>query len=72
MKVVKMAGIANATTDAEDCEIEITPEMIEAGAAAFDFVVDFDSAGEGSPDWVVDIYRAMEAARVKAKPLCRR
>jgi hypothetical protein len=27
-----MARIANATTETEDCEIEITLEMIEAGA----------------------------------------
>jgi hypothetical protein len=50
-----------------DKEIEITPEMIDAGVEEFD-LIDFESAIEGAEDWVVDIYRAMEAAKAKTAP----
>ncbi len=46
-------------------EIEITPEMIEVGLAV---LLNFDSRFERET-WVVeDIYRSMEAARVKGDP----
>lgn len=48
----------------EDCEIEITPEMVEAGVKAFN-LIDFESATEGASDWIIDIYFAMEAVKVR-------
>lgn len=52
-----LAGGAPTTTEAE-----ITPAMVEAGAAAFN---DFDSRFEDVEDAVCEIYRAMVAAKIK-------
>ena len=41
-------------------EIEVTPEMIEAGVEAYVF---FDPRVEEKEDLVVDVYVAMDAAR---------
>ena len=61
-----MTRIANATTEPDEHEeIEVTPEMIDAGVKEFN-LIDFESANAGSPDWVIDIYRAMEAVRARS------
>jgi uncharacterized protein YpuA (DUF1002 family) len=61
---VEKPRIANATitTGIEDCEIDITPEMIVAGELAF---AEFDYRFEGEAEAVVRIFRAMVAARPK-------
>jgi hypothetical protein len=47
-------------TDTEQHEIEITPEMIEAGVRAF---LNYDSRFEEPADCVTDIFTAMMATR---------
>jgi hypothetical protein len=51
-------------TDAENCEIEITPEMIEAGEQE---LMSFDRRFEAEEDLVIRIYRSMESARYLPK-----
>ena len=61
---VALDDIANATEPApeEDCEVEITPEMMAAGIAEYAL---FESADPG--EWVVDaIYRVMRKMERRA------
>ena len=46
--------------DVDDCEIEITPAMIEAGAEE---LRGYDSLEDYPKDWVASIYLVMESAR---------
>jgi hypothetical protein len=58
-----MTCIANATTELDEHEeIEVTPEMIEAGISELAL---FEFADRG--EWIVDaVYRAMAKARQNA------
>jgi hypothetical protein len=53
-----------ARREAPDPELEVTPEMIEAGVRAF---FEFDSRFEGEREAVIRIFQAMRAAQV-ARP----
>ena len=55
-----MPDIANVAE-----EIEITPEMVEAGVSA---LLDYDSRFEGEDTAVVRVFEAMLGARVKTAP----
>lgn len=48
--------------DRSDTEIEVAPEMIEAGAEEF---LSFDSRFEVEDDCVVRVYEAMERMRLE-------
>jgi len=50
-----MACIANAATEPEDCEIEITPEMIVAGLEELSLY----SPREDSPEFAVEVVKAI-------------
>ena len=66
--MTKICGIANTTetrTEAEAAEIEITPEMIEAGA---DELMSFALPEGGRAEWeraAAAAYRAMRVALAK-------
>jgi hypothetical protein len=55
--------------EAETCEIEITPEMIEAGIEEF---CGFDSRFESDEDAVVRIFKAMITVTTGTTANCRR
>jgi hypothetical protein len=55
-----MGCIANETTDGEDCEIEITPEMIEAGTLELSTYSDMF---ESSEELVCRLFRALAEAQ---------
>ena len=46
-------------------EIEITPEMIEAGA---EVLLMYDPGEDTAAEWVGEIYRAMKAAKTQHVP----
>ena len=54
-------GIANADVS----EIEVTPEMIEAGSAV---LLMYDPTEDAATEWVGEIYRAMVAVRKPPAP----
>jgi hypothetical protein len=57
---VEKSGIANATNEPKDDEIEITEEMIEAGVDAYFECWD----RKGAENWVVEeIFKAMARAQ---------
>jgi hypothetical protein len=58
-----MTRIANATTDSEEHEeIEITPEMIEAGASVR---CGFETFTVSEEYWAEMVYRAMRSVAMK-------
>jgi hypothetical protein len=62
-----MTRIANQITKPEEHEeIEITPEMVEAGVIAFYDVPDWAEDGELPEGAVTRIYAAMEGAKIDA------
>ena len=52
-----LEGVANA----DGSKIEVTPAMIEAGAVEMRY---FDPQDDNIRDWLDDVYRAMERARL--------
>ena len=60
---LKMGDIANVEPAAD--EIEVTPEMIEAGMRELELSFDTDGGMDPAADVVSDVFRAMwRAARV--------
>ena len=61
-----MACIANATTKPEDCEREITPEMLRAGLVVFRAYDVYDLfLDDELEDFAARVYVAMENARTE-------
>ena len=49
----------------EACEIEVTPEMIEAGTEILSM---YDPTEDAAAEWVGEIYQAMVVARMQRAP----